>query len=256
VPPGKYVALVDAEPFVHAFSEAFALVKGQAMPAVTVRLDNGTEVRARVLDGSGSPVAGAAVRLEPHALPSDAPITAFFAAHAIANLGDLFTTALGRTGPDGSFRFARVVAGRYAILVEHPDWCRLEVAGLTVERGTQAVVPPLVLTPGTLLEGIVRDAEGQSVDGAQLTIGKDVAPLEGVRRLDRTEAERVWRVTTGAEGRFRLGFRLPPGRYRVAPAPRPDGNPLQQIAGIQAAARVVTVEPGAERVQADLVVGR
>jgi len=126
-------------------------------------------------------------------------------AGAVVTLSSLSThrpVADLRTGPDGSFRFARLRADRYALSASSEDgWATREPlavdgAGLRADLTVEGAV--------VALAGAVGDRDGEPVPGATVTAWED-----------RTDwlLDRVYQVPVDEDGHYRL--LLPPGRYRV-----------------------------------------
>ncbi len=145
--------------------------------ALEVTLRTGVTIRGGVVDDwSGSPVGGVRIELE-------GPVER--------------TTQSGR---DGGFGFRRVPAGVYEALFRHEDY---ESYGETIEVESPRYVDrpqelnQVRLIPGGTIEGEVRDAYGDLVAKAEVTVGFppdwDLA------------------VRTGSTGRFILRG-IPPGR--------------------------------------------
>lgn len=149
-------------------------------------LDAGLEIVGRVLDANrGDPIHGARVRAA----------SSFVGARAQGLLAEALTDAEGR------FRLERLPAGAHVVSAAAAGYALAELrdtrAGEEVE---------LALLPGSSIEGVVVDADGQPLPGARVRATGGVLPFRATV-LEATEP-------TGDDG----GFWIPgvePGSYRV-----------------------------------------
>ena len=130
-----------------------------------------------------------------------------------------------RTGPDGTFRAARLTPGAGQILtVTHPDFERATVGGLSLIPGAAKAGVVVVLQRGSAVTGAVKDGQGHPVAGAEVTLsqslmfgggrggrggGPALALLAGGAGADR-KAD-----TTGNDGTFAVRG-VAPGEYVLA----------------------------------------
>ncbi len=177
LPPGEYMLEVSAGmEWVMKPARTIAVMAGQTSRA-DVALTPSLEVRGRVVDDTGSPVADARISVR-----SDSWV------HVIVDDE--------RTGVDGRFRLQRGLgAGPIELTVEHAEHRRLE---------RQLTLPTpeltLVLQRGAALSGRVLDAWGAPVKNAELR-------LFGAGRVSTDK-------TTDAQGAFRFTG-LTPGGYSL-----------------------------------------
>ena len=76
-----------------------------------------------------------------------------------------------KTDAAGKFLFEDVEAfDGYALLVRHADYSPVEQGHITVYEGNTNTEQPITLVPGVRLYGIVRDVEGNRIDGAKLNL--------------------------------------------------------------------------------------
>ncbi len=120
-----------------------------------------------------------------------------------------------RTNADGSFSLRGLRGGRHVVMAVHPDY--LASPSLPFElRGAEDGLR-LRLDPAASVEGVVRDAHGKPVPGAQVALFRDYSddPTGGSQRVFRGGfgQERL-RTHADDRGRFRLAG-LQEGLYRV-----------------------------------------
>jgi protocatechuate 3,4-dioxygenase beta subunit/5-hydroxyisourate hydrolase-like protein (transthyretin family) len=76
-----------------------------------------------------------------------------------------------KTNANGQFLFENVEAyDGYALVVRHLDYSPIEQGHITVFEGKMNTEQPITLVPGVRLFGIVRDVEGNRVEGATMNL--------------------------------------------------------------------------------------
>ncbi len=143
-----------------------------------------------VVDAGGAPVAGAVVRVA--------------AGRGGADEDDDALAPTARTGRDGRFAID-AAAGEHTVTASAAGHAPAETTA-AVAAGARASVELRLGLGGVVVKGVVADATGGTVDGAQLIL----APEAGVLRAD---GRRALAAHSGADGAFALG--VTPGRYRV-----------------------------------------
>lgn len=155
VVPGVYQVVATADGYARA--AALATV-GAGTAALRLELARGAPVSGRVLDESGTPVAGARVRYDG---------AADFGPGATAGgYRDAVTT-----GADGAFTFATLPAGSLRFLAYHPEHAigispLVALDGRTAKTGLEVTLPR-----GATVAGTVVDARGEPVVGARVRVG-------------------------------------------------------------------------------------
>ncbi|RMH04047.1 MAG: carboxypeptidase regulatory-like domain-containing protein [Planctomycetota bacterium] len=186
---------------------------------LVVRLEPAARARVRVLDSSGTPVAGAGVFvLDDHGRPLT-----------------LFT--MKTTGGDGVVELGSLPAGRVRLLARHPRFGQVEQeAWLEAGRTTEA---DLVLEPGCLLRIRILDENGEPRPGIQAIC------------LDRRGTPHSLMMMGADAMSAGLSF-LGGGEQRVGPlAPGPYRVILSDLGGRMVEHEVV-VEPGVPELRLDL----
>jgi protocatechuate 3,4-dioxygenase beta subunit len=208
-------------------SRTFALVAGQALDHLNIALTRSGAVAGRILDPTGSPIAGAEVRVmrrskrpgvEPHLL-------------SIPGVGQ-------RTDDRGEFRFDGVAAGTYYVTAESRPLAMVgaeRIAAASVDGAATTLAPTFypgtrdeeaaqVITvtagetvanisfamqsvPAFLVSGIVVDDSGNPVSGAVVMLGGDTVH-SGMLYGTVVEAR------TAENGRF-VFANVAPGSYQL-----------------------------------------
>ena len=177
------------------------LARDQSLTGVDFHLTPGANVRGRVVNSSGQPVAGATIRL-----------IAPRASIAFAQAGG------GRTRDDGSFELVRLAAGEWTIELESP-------------ASPLVVRPPLLYYPGVIDRGSAKTitlAPGKTLDNVNFVLpdlsantltlrvsSPEPAVGNAAAAVIRASPLMTARVGLDAYGIGRLGGLLP-GRYFAA----------------------------------------
>jgi uncharacterized GH25 family protein len=151
--------LVTREGYAPAKKEVPAREIGQAAPELRIVLRAGRTVFGAVLNGSRQPVAGARVVLEP---ANASPFPRFRATPNSQKLE-------GSTDAAGRFEMKNLPAGSFDLTVRGKGFAPLTVPGLTVPEGAgRTDLGTVVLSSGASLRGLVVDAQGRPIEGAEV----------------------------------------------------------------------------------------
>lgn len=127
------------------------------------------ELLGSVRTDSGEPVGGATVTLSLRPLQAMA-----FVNDPIDTSGDTQTV----TSSDGSFRFVRIEANEnYTLIVDHENYTRKEVGSVRVGVTGPFEEPPITLTQGATLTGVITDSGNNTVPGATIHLDGMLAGL-------------------------------------------------------------------------------
>jgi protocatechuate 3,4-dioxygenase beta subunit len=138
------------------------------------------ELLGSVRSDSGDPVAGATVTLSMRPLQAMA-----FVNDPIDTSGDTQTV----TGSDGNFRFVGIEANEnYTLIVDHEDYTRKEVGSVRVGVTGTFEEPPITLTQGATLTGLISDTGNNPVPGATIHLDGMLAGLGNQPSPDRMTA--------------------------------------------------------------------
>ncbi|MBK7645144.1 MAG: carboxypeptidase regulatory-like domain-containing protein [Planctomycetes bacterium] len=138
------------------------------------------EVRVLVVNDKHAPVADVEVTLT--TLSSTDIFTSFVdSADQAYQVGPL------RTGPDGrvSFQGIQPRHNGYTLVCVHPDYARQERATVPIEQDGVIEEPPIVLTTGATLQGLITDEQGGAIAGANLVLEGLLASVQESRAPDR-----------------------------------------------------------------------
>jgi RNA polymerase sigma-70 factor (ECF subfamily) len=165
------------------------------VPDLRLVLRTPYDVHGELVDDLGAPVADAKVTL---AIEWPAGAAQPLQGHLTQELASVTTDA------EGAFTFARLGAGKWSVVLDHPA-CARTLAQLEVPCRS----PRLVIARGLALEG---------------TVSADGAPLAGVRVVGQsTRMSHLtmgdWETTTDDTGRFRIERIAPVGDLRLSAVP-------------------------------------
>jgi len=175
--------------------ESVALRSGETK-TLELALVKPTPLRGRVRNTAGRPLAGATVRV---IYPSDAP-----------ERGEIRTTyqwETGETATDARGGFVIQVHPEKAFVVEasHPDFLRAVSAPGQVKALGQETAVDLTLESGVTLAGIVKDGEGNAIQGAEVRLIETGARRATPGFVSHALLEQQLRLaSSGADGAFRF----------------------------------------------------
>jgi uncharacterized GH25 family protein len=209
VPQGTYRVGFDEKRFVLVDRREVEIAAGETK-TLDIGLTPAVSLVGRVSDEKGQPIAGARGTLAPGAE------SGFRALLRGMNRdeGNAFVSGL-----DGTFKATRLAPGtNQKLTVVHPEFERRVVPGVDLVQG---VLKPLsldvVLSPGYVLSGVVKDKEGKPVTGATVAVTRSVQMSGGrggnIMTVNMSDARP--QAETDFEGKF--GFKgLSSGDYDVA----------------------------------------
>lgn len=196
-------------------------------------LEREVECRGVVVDArTGEPVGGALVLVDQERSELLQTHMTHHRSQAEGASGDSVPRGV-HTNAEGAFSLKGLPKGRHVVMAVHPDYLSSPSVPFLLQ-GTKDDLR-LLLDPAASVEGVVRDASGEPVAGAQVALFRDFSddPTGGSQRVFRGGfgQERL-RTHADAQGRFRLAG-LQEGLYRVR-VRGPGAPELQQwlVAGI------------------------
>ena len=213
--PGAWTVSASAPAHVPAALPAKQLVAGATERLAIKLVAGGRTLRGTVSDVTGGPIAGAridAARLTTTAEPGDAVSTTV-------------------SGTDGKYQLT-VAEGQLLVAAASADYAP---QSRHVEVGPAGAIADFALVPGGVIEGVVRDERTKEpVAGASVLARRDSPAM----LLAETGAHRV---TSGGDGRFRLGG-LRPGAWELRATDHARFSKAQTIVGLGVAEQVSDVE--------------
>jgi hypothetical protein len=155
---------------------------------------------------------------------------------------DKITKATATTRADGSFELPRLSLAEYDLLVEHRDFCRTVVRGISIAEPAEVAIPPVRMEFGALVRGIVT-VTGKNLGQVKVVLASatsgDLPPANAAVRLE---------AVTDARGEYTMPRRVPPGNYEirglVLVAGEADTQSIHQLLQMQRSATPVVIRPG------------
>ncbi len=161
LPPRSYRISVD-EPRYVPFRKSAGIAFGEAKK-LDAPLVLGASMTGRVVDENGQPVAGAQGALT---RTGESGLGAFLRRARAAPSAPAF-----RSAADGTFRASRLVPGEsQRLTVAHPDFAPSTMGGLALVSGQTTANVAVVLRRGAAITGVVRDKDGNPLEGAEAEV--------------------------------------------------------------------------------------
>lgn len=118
------------------------------------------------------------------------------------------------TNAEGRFAFRNITPRvHYTLIAQHPDYARKEVQSVTVGQEGEFEEPPIVLTPGAMLTGHVRDENNNMIPDATLFLEGSQFHAAGVlppdRMVAKTDREGIYTFTNVQRGSRTLTVSAP-----------------------------------------------
>ncbi len=158
-----------------------AIKAGERIQNVELTLKAGLGARGRVVDGKSLAVAGAEIRAQHR--------TGRGGGGRFAVLGGRQSQPDAVSAQDGGFTLAGLEEGEYEVSVSRQGYAP-KTTSFTVKGPEQSAWPPIVLSAGVAVSGVVRDGEGNPIGGATVLLLGDAG-----------RPQSTW---TGGDGAFRL----------------------------------------------------
>ncbi|MFI5165856.1 MAG: carboxypeptidase regulatory-like domain-containing protein, partial [Thermoanaerobaculales bacterium] len=209
LPPATWQVRADEPRYVPWTHRNVAVRAGEAKK-LEIPLVLGATLSGQVVDEEGKPIGGAAGVLAQTTTPPLARIA--------RRMRGAEPPAF-RSMPDGTFKAGRLAPGETQILtVAHPAYEEATVGGVSLQPGATKAGIKIVLKRGAVVAGVVKDAEGQPVAGAEATLlqvrtsrgGRGGA--QGFANLTGTGAQERKTDSTGSDGAFAIRG-IAPGEF-------------------------------------------
>ena len=211
LPPENWRVRADEPRFV-PWTHAGVVIRPGEAKKLEIPLVLGATLTGRATDENGQPIPGATGALS--------PARTTMIARLMRRMRQLELPAF-RTAKDGTFTATRLAPGENQLLtVSHPDFEKTTIGGVTLVGGATKAGVAVILQRGAVLGGLVKDADGQPISGAEVALSQDltmrggrgggraVVGLAGGPGSDRK------RDSTGGDGRFSIRG-VGPGEYAL-----------------------------------------
>lgn len=106
------------------------------------------------------------------------------------------------TGSEGRFEVLDLPEGRYDLRIGAKGFAPVTILGVNLPAAGQEEIGPVVLEPGTTLEGKVTDRSGHGLEGATIIVPAWRGAGNSGSRIDGSQGE--LEVQTDADGRFNI----------------------------------------------------
>jgi protocatechuate 3,4-dioxygenase beta subunit len=161
----NYDVTASAESFIKGKTAVIDLTPGRTRTDVRIELDRGVRVTGTVQDEAGSPVADALVSLRPAAGRRMGGMMIID--------GDGPEAVEGTTGEDGRFTFTGLPAGSVEIRISRKGFAKYRKDGIDLAGGEGGTdLGKFTLSPGGTVQGLVLDAGGMPVEGAEVRVAE------------------------------------------------------------------------------------
>jgi protocatechuate 3,4-dioxygenase beta subunit len=222
--PGEWQLSATAAGHAESDTLQVALDDSGAEPEVDLRLRVGGTIAGSVVDGRGSPIAGAIVALEPAA--SGGTVAVFRSLLASPR------SPVASTDTSGQFACQHVAPGAYVLRIRHPSFAPVARRDITVTEGQLRRVDAVTLPAGTELSGTAL------LDGQPLAKGR-----VQLLALDANDTPNgfVAEARSGDNGQWRMPNKLGAGRYVLLLNRSLPDNPFQESADQQASRMEITI---------------
>ena len=212
LPQGVYRVGFDEKSYVFVDRRQIEVDSGEVQ-TLDVALTEVVALVGRVSDEKGLPIAGAR-----GALSTGTESRMGMMMRAMARDGENRSAFV--SGLDGTFKATRLAPGtNQKLTVTHPEFERRVIPGVDLPAGAlKPAALDVVLSPGYMLSGVVKDKEGRPIEAALVALNRSVTMQGGrsgnMMSFSTTESVRP-QTETDFEGKF--GFKgLSAGDYDVA----------------------------------------
>lgn|GEM_PF-4203103 len=247
IPDGIFVCEVRADGWAKSLSLPLALTADRSgstsPPLVEVLMSHGAQLRGRVVDETGRPVAGASVTTRPAGAMLDNPLMRTLQSAAPPRI----TRRTTQTDERGRFHLEQLAAAKYQLQIEHPDKCREITAAISLKPNYGIDLQDVQMRSGATIRGTAKIA-GKTVGQMKVILTSDAATTD-------TPAIRLETVTD-REGGYSFTRPIPPGSYVIQAATvgrqQPDTEIFQQMLQLRKSTTTFRVTPGQRVVEQHL----
>ncbi len=228
VPDGTFCCEIEAQGFAKTlslpvdFRNKNLTESGQAeqtpgsTQSIEVVVTKGCDLRGRVIDANGAPLAQATIKTQSPGTMPDSPVIRMMQGWVPKRI----TERTARTDDNGFFRLENIALATYQLQVEHPDACRVILRNINCQQLGVVNLPLIEMTQGTVVTGIATN--NGTVKGQMKVVLTTLAssPADMSIRME---------TVTDGEGRYRFNRRIPPGSYELRTAMVGSNSPRSEI---------------------------
>lgn len=206
LPPGAYSVRVSCRR--HKAGNRSVTLLEDTPQTVVFELGRGNSISGRVLTQSGSPVGGARVLALKELASPDADLEELLI--GMIGIQDMTGEFVAEdvSAADGTYQLDGLEFKSYAVRVVAGGYAPNEVAGVPAPRAEVNVV----LTPGGIVSGVVKDTSGLGVDGAVVSAFEELDSQNVFKIIVSKARPPVDSVESDSSGRFQFDT-LGPGLY-------------------------------------------
>ena len=210
VKPGTYTIGVIAEGVPDFETKPFEVAANEET-VLDIFIGEGGIIRGTVVDGSGSPVAGAVVAVS-------GSVSRLRSNMGISRSGrGSYQRPHATTGNAGDFELANVAAGTVTLSVKHADYAPLEMRGIPVSQDAPTENVTLRIVKGTAVYGWVKDLDGEPRGNVRVRVrGRYMTPSAIVSEADaEVRINYSASAQTDYQGQYRIEH-IPGGDYHLS----------------------------------------
>ena len=166
-PDNNYNLHVDAEGFAPAKQPVNGLEPYRTRSGFRVALGRGHAVRGRLVDGEGSPVADADVKLKAAPSASGGDFV------RVIQMSDTETSFEAASDQEGQFEIVGVPTGRFDLEAHRRGFAKRKFPGIELDESQATLdLGDVELTLGESVQGYVRDTDGQAIEGVEVSVSE------------------------------------------------------------------------------------
>lgn len=184
--------------------------------SIEIVVTKGCELRGRVVDANGAPLAKATIKTQSPGTMPDSPMLRMMQGWVPKRI----TERTASTDANGFFRIESIALATYQLQIEHPDTCRVLLRDINCQQLGVVNLQTIEMPQGSIVKGL---ATNNGVVKGQMKV-----VLTTLASSPADMSIRMETVTDG-EGRYRFTRRIPPGSYELRTAMVGSNSPESEI---------------------------